>query len=77
VSCKEILRRVSDLLDGLLEPEVVERLERHLEVCDHCRAIVDTTRHTIRFYCNAEPLPLPEDVQTRLDRALAEKLSRR
>lgn len=77
MGCKEIVRRLSDLLEGALEPAVFDRLSRHLEHCEHCRAIVDTTRHTIRFYCNTEPLPLPDDVLGRLDRALADKLTRR
>jgi hypothetical protein len=36
--------------------------------------IVDTTRKTIEIYCNAEPVPLPDDVRQRLHNALRERL---
>jgi hypothetical protein len=54
----------------------MEELSRHLEHCDDCRVVVNTTRKTIEVYCNTEPLPLPQDVRERLERALREKLKR-
>ena len=76
MTCKEIIRKLSELLEGGLDPATLERLNRHLEDCESCRWVVDSTRKTIRFYCDSEPLPLPEDVQSRLNRALAERLAR-
>ena len=76
MKCKETIRRLSDLLDGELDPALVADLNRHLEECDDCRLVVDTTRKTIRIYCHAEPLPLPVEVQKRLERALRERMSR-
>ncbi len=74
--CKEVIRKLSDYLDGELEPNVAQELTRHLEHCDDCRIVVDTTRKTIEIYCKTEPVPLPDDVRERLNRALAEKLGR-
>lgn len=68
------MHELSDYLDGELDAALVQDLERHLEHCDDCRIVVDTTRKTIELYCNSEPLPLPADVRQRLDRALATKL---
>jgi hypothetical protein len=34
-------------------------------------------RKTIDIYCQAEPIPLPEDVRARLHEALAKRLGRR
>ncbi|MBI3404193.1 MAG: zf-HC2 domain-containing protein [Acidobacteria bacterium] len=76
MTCKEIVRRLSELLDGGVDAATLERLNQHLKDCDSCRWVVDSTRKTIHFYCNSDPLPLPEDVQSRLNRALAERLSR-
>ncbi len=77
MSCREVIRKLSELLDGGLDPATLERLHHHLEDCESCRWVVDSTRKTIHFYCDAEPLPLPEDIQTRLDRAIAARLSRK
>ena len=75
MTCKEVIRQVSEFLDGELEPELAEVLRRHLEHCDDCRIIVDTTRKTIEIYCNAEPLPLPEPIRGRLMRVLEAKFT--
>jgi anti-sigma factor (TIGR02949 family) len=75
VTCKQVIRQLSEFLDGELTPELAEALQRHLEHCEDCRLVVDTTRKTIEIYCNTEPLPLPEGVRERLERTLAGKFS--
>lgn len=74
MKCKEVIRQLSEYLDSELTPELARHLEEHLALCEDCRVVVDTCRKTIEIYCNTEPLPLPDDVRNRLDRALAEKI---
>ncbi len=76
MTCKEVIRKLSEYLDGELDPLLAEQLTRHLEHCEDCGLVVDTTRKTIEMYCNAEPAPLPDEVQKQLDRAFAEKFRR-
>ncbi len=75
--CKEVIRQLSAFLDGELAHDLAQELSRHLECCEDCHIVVDTCRKTVEIYCNAEPLPLPDDVRARLDRALAEKLGKK
>jgi anti-sigma factor RsiW len=75
--CKEVIRSLSEFLDGELPRDLAQELSRHLARCGDCNIVVDTCRKTIEIYCNAEPLPLPDDVRERLDRALAEKLGKK
>jgi predicted anti-sigma-YlaC factor YlaD len=77
VNCRDVILEVSSYLDGDLTPEALVELKRHLDRCLDCRVIVDTVRKTIDIYCQAEPIPLPEDVRTRLHEALARRLGRR
>ncbi|MFQ5927120.1 MAG: anti-sigma factor family protein [Terriglobia bacterium] len=77
MNCKQLMRELTDYLDGQLDPAVVKTLEQHLSDCDDCHIVVDTTRKTIELYCNCQPLPLPLDVRQRLDRALAQKLGQK
>ncbi len=72
--CGEVVRQLSEYLDGELEDDLIRSLERHLSRCHDCRVIVDTTRKTIEIFCNSEPLPLPAPVHERLMKALAAKL---
>jgi len=72
--CKQVIRQLSDYLDRELDATLLRELSVHLERCEDCRIVVDTCRKTIEIYCNTEPLPLPQDVRERLERALTEKL---
>ena len=76
MACKKVITQLSEYLDGELDAALLEELSAHLERCEKCRIVVDTCRKTIEIYCNTEPLPLPQDVRERLDRALVEKLGR-
>ena len=75
MKCQEVVRQLSEYLDGELEAELIQSLEQHLSRCQDCRIIVDTTRKTIEIYCNSNPLPLPGPVHERLMKAIAAKFS--
>ena len=75
--CKEVIRELSNYLDGELEPALQQALERHLEHCEDCSIVVSTARKTVELYCGQEPLPLPPEIQREIDRALAGKLHRK
>ena len=77
MNCQTVIRELSTYLDGNLEAVAITELEIHLNRCEDCRIIVDTTRKTIEIYCKAEPVPLPEDVRTRLHEALWKRLGRK
>ena len=77
MNCKSVIRELSSYLDGDLDMAVLSDLEIHLERCEDCRLIVDTTRKTIEIYCKAEPVPLPDDVRIRLHETLMRRLTRK
>ena len=72
--CREVIRKLSEYLDGELDPTLAQELARHLEHCEDCGLVVDTTRKTIELYCNSEPAPIPDELRERLNRTVAEKL---
>lgn len=76
MTCEEVVRQLSEYLDGELDPALAEQLVRHFEHCEDCGLVVNTTRKTIDLYCKAEPAPLPPEVQKQLDRAFAEIFKR-
>jgi anti-sigma factor RsiW len=65
--CRQVVDKISEYLDGELDPELVLELERHLEHCEDCRIVVDTTHKTVEVFCHTEPAPLPDDVRERLN----------
>jgi len=74
LKCKDVIREISDYLNGDLDAGLMGDLQRHLEHCEDCRVIVDTTKKTIDVYCNSEPAPLADDIRERLHAALRKKL---
>ena len=74
--CEEVIREISNYIEGDLDRALREALELHLEHCDDCRVVVNTARKSIELYSGKEPLPLPEDIQQAIDEALANKKRR-
>lgn len=74
MTCRKVIQQLSEFLDRELEPDLAEELSRHLEHCEDCKLVVNTTRKTIEIYCNTEPMELPPAVRERLERALTERL---
>jgi predicted anti-sigma-YlaC factor YlaD len=76
VNCRNIIKELTNYLDEALDSTLKASIEKHLEHCEDCRIVVDTTRKTIQIYCNSEPAPLPEDTRTRLHDALVKHMRR-
>ena len=70
MKCRELITELDNFLDADLDAALRAEIEHHLDRCGECRLVVDTTRKTIQIFCNAEPLPLPEDTRQRLHEAL-------
>ncbi len=77
MNCRGVVQELSSYLDGELDANARAELERHLEDCEDCRLVVDTTQKTIEIFCNSEPVPLPADVRARLHAALEKRLGKR
>ena len=74
MNCRNIVRELSNYLDEALDSTLKASIEKHLENCEDCKVVVDTTKQTIQIYCNSEPAPLPEDTRLRLRDALKKRL---
>ena len=70
-NCEELLFSLSLYIDGELNPELCQELEKHLAGCDNCRVLVNTTSRTIDLvHAPIEKLDVPEDVRERLFKRL-------
>jgi len=73
VKCEDLLKAISDYIDGEIDPSICEELENHLQYCDPCKIVVDTVRKTILLYKGTELYELPYEVKERLHKLLSEK----
>lgn len=51
--CRSLLGSLSDYVDGALDEEMCEEIERHVAECQNCHVVVDTLRKTISLYHNS------------------------
>jgi anti-sigma factor RsiW len=77
LTCKQFLQELNDYLDPNTDPDIKRHLESHVTQCPNCFVIVDTTMKTLQVYKGMTPQSIPEDVKTRLWRALERKMAAR
>lgn len=70
ITCKQLLKELTDYLDGSLDRDSRVQLEAHLAKCPNCWVVCDTTKKTIEVFKGMDPYPLPDDVKSRLMKAL-------
>ena len=75
LTCKDFLKELGDYLDESVDAKAKNELEQHISECPNCWVITDTTKRTVQIYKGMEPLPIPEDVQSRLMAALEKKMA--
>ncbi len=66
MKCGEILEKLSEYLDGELDPKLCRELETHMKDCNPCLIFVNTLKKTITLYKYAGHEPLPKEVHVRL-----------
>jgi anti-sigma factor RsiW len=83
IECKHVWEHISGYLDGTLEPEVLKMVQEHLEHCEICSAILDSTRNILILTADERVFELPlgysERLHARLDAELksAEAIARK
>jgi len=75
LSCKDFLQELNDYLDGTVDAELRQKLQRHINECPNCWVIFDTSNKTIQVYKGMEPQTIPQDVHERLMLALQKKMA--
>ena len=66
LSCDEVVRLVSDYLEGALTRAEAVRFEAHIVVCDGCAAYLDQMRETIRLVGEVPERSVPDATWNRL-----------
>jgi anti-sigma factor RsiW len=75
LNCKDVVKQLSDYLDGELDPALRRELSQHLGECKECDLVVNQTKLTVEIFCDAEMVELPQQVSARLHEALRRKLT--
>jgi anti-sigma factor RsiW len=74
LECKHVWEHISEYLDKQLDPELLAAVERHLESCEVCSAILDSTRNILILTADDRTYELPVGYSERLHERLTEVL---
>ena len=76
LECKHVWEHISGYLDRQLDPKLLKDIERHLENCEVCSAILDSTRNILVLTADNRTFELPvgysERLHARLEKAIRE-----
>jgi anti-sigma factor RsiW len=66
LECKHVWEHISGYLDKQLDPELLAAVEKHLESCEVCSAILDSTRNILILTADDRTYELPLGYSDRL-----------
>jgi anti-sigma factor RsiW len=74
LDCKHVWEYISEYIDGRVDAQQREDIERHLEHCEICSAILDSTRNVLILTADDRTFELPVGYSERLHARLAKEL---
>ena len=66
IDCKHVWNHISEYLDGTLPEETRVVVQKHLEHCEICSAVLDSTRNVIILTADDRVFELPAGFSDRL-----------
>jgi hypothetical protein len=74
LECKHVWEHISEYIDKSVDGKLREEIERHLEHCEICSAILDSTRNILVLTADERTFELPVGYSKRLHERLAREL---
>ena len=66
ISCREVLRELSNYIESDLDAGLRSQIDTHLSQCAHCTAIYEGTNNLLRLVAGGKVFELPEGFSQRL-----------
>lgn len=76
IDCKHVWEYISGYLDNSLDTSVRNDVQKHLEHCEICSAILDSTRNCLILTADERVFELPLGFSERLHARLDEEMQR-
>jgi len=68
--CRELFARLSEYLDGELDPGICDETDRHLENCSPCQEFLESLRRTVAILNRLPGEPIPAEMRHEMRRTL-------
>ena len=76
IDCKHVWEHISGYLDSSLEASELNEVQKHLEHCEICSAILDSTRNILILTADERVFELPLGFSERLHARLDKEMQR-
>jgi hypothetical protein len=76
LECKHVWEHISEYIDKSVDFQLREEIERHLEHCEICSAILDSTRNILVLTADERTFELPVGYSSRLHERLKEEIEK-
>ena len=77
LDCKHVWENLSEYIDHRLDLSVLAEMEKHLESCEVCSAVLDSTRNVLVLTADNRTFELPVGFSERLHRRLEAAMKER
>lgn len=76
VTCEQVLRELSNFMDGDIDPGLRSAIEDHLRQCHRCSVLYDSTRKVLFVVGDERVFEIPGGYSERLHKFLAERMGK-
>ncbi len=77
MECRQVWELISEYIDRRLDPRELAEIDKHLENCEICSAILDSTRNILVLVADDRTFELPLGFSARLGERLQSAIARR
>ena len=74
LDCKHVWEHISEFIDGRVDAQLRVEIEKHLEHCEICSAILDSTRNILILTADDRTFELPLGYSERLHERLKKEI---
>lgn len=75
IDCKHVWEHISAYIDGDVDAALRAEIDRHLETCEICSAVMDSTRNVVLLMADERVFEIPAGYSARLHERLDAELS--
>ncbi len=77
IDCKHVWEHISAYIDGEVTEDLRSEIDRHLETCEICSAVLDSTRNVVVLVADGRVFELPAGYSARLHARLDQEIARK
>ena len=74
IDCKHVWEHISAYIDGEVDQELRAQIDKHLETCEICSAVLDSTRNVVVLVADDRVFEVPTGFSKRLHERIDEIL---